>query len=71
MALDGLALGFLALPLRNPDLPDSLETAGEVVFYAAQACLAVAVALTLWSGFEFFRGVWRQRHHLRESASGV
>jgi CDP-diacylglycerol--glycerol-3-phosphate 3-phosphatidyltransferase len=38
---------------------------GEVLFYAAQVCLAVAVALTLWSGYEFFRGVWQQRHSLR------
>ncbi len=60
-----LALGGLSLPLRDPDLPSSLELPGEVLFYASQACLAVAVALTLWSGYEFFRGVWRQRHSLR------
>ncbi|MCW2766780.1 MAG: CDP-diacylglycerol--glycerol-3-phosphate 3-phosphatidyltransferase [Nocardioides sp.] len=60
-----LALGGLCLPLRDPDLPHGLQTAGEVCFYAFQACLAVAVALTLWSGFEFFRDVWKQRHALR------
>jgi CDP-diacylglycerol--glycerol-3-phosphate 3-phosphatidyltransferase len=27
--------------------------------------LAVAVAMTLWSGYEFFRDVWRQRSSLR------
>ncbi len=60
-----LALGGLCLPLRDPDLADWLQTPGEVLFYAFQACLVVAVALTLWSGFEFFRGVWQQRHELR------
>ncbi len=60
-----LALGGLCLPLRDPDLMDWLQTPGVVLFYAFQACLVVAVALTLWSGWEFFRGVWRQRHELR------
>src|SRR3954468_2924227 len=60
-----LALGGLCLPLRNDDLPEALQTPGEVLFYAFEACLAVAVALTLWSGYEFFRDVWRQRHSLR------
>ncbi len=60
-----LALGGLCLPLRDPDLVDWLQTPAEILFYAFQACLAVAVALTLWSGWEFFRGVWRQRHELR------
>src|SRR3954453_1521409 len=55
-----LALGGLCLPLRNDDLPEALQTPGEVLFYAFEACLAVAVALTLWSGYEFFRDVWRQ-----------
>ncbi len=60
-----LALGGLCLPLRDPDLVDWLQTPGEVLFYAFQACLVVAVALTLYSGYEFFRGVWQQRHELR------
>lgn len=60
-----LALGGLVLPLRDPDLPGGLEIPAEIVFYAAQVCLVVAVALTLWSGCEFFRGVWQQRHLLR------
>jgi CDP-diacylglycerol---glycerol-3-phosphate 3-phosphatidyltransferase len=62
-----IALGTLCLPLRDPDLPGWTEVPGEVLFYAAQACLALAVALTLWSGWEFFRGVWRQRHALRSA----
>ena len=62
-----IALGGLVLPLRDPDLPDWMEVPGEVLFYVSQACLAVAVALTLWSGFEFFRGVWQQRASLRNA----
>ena len=60
-----IALGTLVLPLRDEDLPGWTEVPGDVVFYAAQVCLAVAVGLTLWSGWEFFRGVWQQRHQLR------
>jgi CDP-diacylglycerol--glycerol-3-phosphate 3-phosphatidyltransferase len=62
-----IALGFLCLPLRDPDLPNWLEGPGEVLFYAAQVCLVVAVGLTLWSGYEFFRDVWRQRRELRRA----
>ncbi|GAB6986668.1 CDP-diacylglycerol--glycerol-3-phosphate 3-phosphatidyltransferase [Nocardioides pyridinolyticus] len=60
-----IALGTLCLPLRNDDLAGWLVVPGEVLFYAAQACLAVAVALTLWSGWEFYRDVWKQRATLR------
>jgi CDP-diacylglycerol--glycerol-3-phosphate 3-phosphatidyltransferase len=60
-----IALSGLALPLRDPDLPSWMETPGDVLFYAAQVCLAIAVLLTLWSGLDFFRKVWQQRHHLR------
>ena len=60
-----IALATLCLPLRDPDLPDWLQTPGDVTFYAAQGCLAIAVALTMWSGYEFFLGVWKQRHSLR------
>ncbi|MEI5674902.1 MULTISPECIES: CDP-diacylglycerol--glycerol-3-phosphate 3-phosphatidyltransferase [unclassified Nocardioides] len=60
-----LALGGLTLPLRDDDLASGLQTPGEVLFYVSQACLAVAVALTLWSGYEFFRDVWKQRANLR------
>ncbi len=60
-----IALGGLVLPLRDADLPAALQTPGEIVFYVSQVCLAAAVALTLWSGVEFYRDVWRQRHALR------
>ncbi|MBB6629595.1 CDP-diacylglycerol--glycerol-3-phosphate 3-phosphatidyltransferase [Nocardioides sp. KIGAM211] len=59
--VQALALGGLTLPLRDPDLPDALQTPGEVLFYVSEVALAAAVALTLWSGYEFFRDVWRQR----------
>ncbi len=61
----GLALGGLVLPLRDPDLPAALQTPGEVLFYVSQGLMAVAVGLTLWSGWEFYRDVWKQRHQLR------
>ena len=61
--LQAVALTALSLPLRCSDLP--LHDVGVVLFYVFQAVLAVAVALTMWSGYEFFRDVWRQRHVLR------
>ena len=60
--LQALALGFLTLPLH---LPAHRSTIGNIVFYAAEVCLTAAVAMTLWSGYEFFRDVWRQRHAVR------
>ena len=65
--VQAVALGGLCLPLRDPDLPSWAQVPGDVLFYAFQACLAVAVALTLWSGYEFYRGVWQQRASLRRS----
>jgi CDP-diacylglycerol---glycerol-3-phosphate 3-phosphatidyltransferase len=64
-----IALGGLVLPLRDPDLPAWMETPGEVLFYVAEVCLAVAVVLTLVSGAQFFAGVWRQRHQLSGTTS--
>jgi CDP-diacylglycerol--glycerol-3-phosphate 3-phosphatidyltransferase len=60
-----LALGLLSLPLLEVD--GWLDTPGEVVFGVALLVLAVAFVLTIWSGYEFFRDVWRQRHDLRTS----
>ncbi|WP_141013121.1 CDP-diacylglycerol--glycerol-3-phosphate 3-phosphatidyltransferase [Nocardioides sambongensis] len=65
--VQALALGLLVLPLRQ--VSGGLADVGEVIFYLAQALLAVAVALTLWSGYDFFREVWRQRDDLREPAA--
>ena len=67
--LQAVALSLLLLPLPHGDAHggafDQFGVAGEVLFYGAQICLAGAVAMTLWSGYEFFRDVWRQRHALR------
>jgi CDP-diacylglycerol---glycerol-3-phosphate 3-phosphatidyltransferase len=62
-ALQVVALTGLTLPLRQVEGP--LDGAGVVLFYVSQAALAVAVAMTLWSGYEFFRDVWRQRQMIR------
>ena len=57
--LQALALGLLVLPLRQVD--GALDTVGNVLFYVAQVLLAGAVAMTMWSGYEFFRDVHRSR----------
>jgi CDP-diacylglycerol--glycerol-3-phosphate 3-phosphatidyltransferase len=61
--LQVVALTGLSLPLRQVHAP--LHSAGVVLFYVSQAALAVAVAMTLWSGYQFFREVWRQRETIR------
>ena len=60
-----IGLSGLVLPFRDPDLPGWMETPGEALYWLAVAFTAVAVALTLVSGAQFFLGVWRQRHALR------
>ena len=67
--LQAIALSGLCLPLPHGGAHggafDRFGTVGEVLFYTSQVFLAGAVAMTLWSGYEFFRDVWRQRHLLR------
>lgn len=63
-----IGLSGLVLPLLDPDLPGWMQTPCEVLFYLALAFVAVAVALTLISGAQFFHGVWKQRHALRGEA---
>jgi len=61
--LQAVALTGLCLPLRQVGPP--LEDIGQVLFYLSEVLLAGAVAMTMWSGYEFFRDVWRQRATLR------
>jgi CDP-diacylglycerol--glycerol-3-phosphate 3-phosphatidyltransferase len=65
--LQAIALATLSLPLRQV-AGEPWETLGTWIFYLAQVTLAAAVAMTLWSGFEFFRDVWHQRRNIRQSA---
>ena len=65
-----IGLSGLVLPLLDPDLPEWMETPGEVLFYVALAFVAVAVVLTVVSGAQFFAGVWKQRHHLSDTPAG-
>jgi CDP-diacylglycerol--glycerol-3-phosphate 3-phosphatidyltransferase len=57
--LQAVALSGLCLPLRQVD--GSLDLVGEILFYLSQVLLAGAVAMTMWSGFEFYRDVFRQK----------
>lgn len=64
--LQSIALSGLLMPLPHGDAHGGAfdfwpGPTGEVLFHLAQAMLAAAVAMTLWSGYEFFRDVWRQR----------
>jgi CDP-diacylglycerol--glycerol-3-phosphate 3-phosphatidyltransferase len=61
--LQAVALTGLSLPLRQ--VHGGLHDIGVVLFYANQVTLAVAVAITFWSGYEFFRDVWKQRDAIR------
>jgi CDP-diacylglycerol---glycerol-3-phosphate 3-phosphatidyltransferase len=65
-----IGLGLLVLPLRDPDLPGWMETPCDVLFYLALVFTAIAVALTLVSGAQFFIGVWKQRHQLSGAPAG-
>jgi CDP-diacylglycerol--glycerol-3-phosphate 3-phosphatidyltransferase len=58
--LQAAALSGLCLPLRQAD--GWLDVPGDVLFYAYQVVLAAAVAMTMWSGYEFFRDAYRQKH---------
>jgi CDP-diacylglycerol--glycerol-3-phosphate 3-phosphatidyltransferase len=61
--LQALALGGLTLPLRQVD--GALDVPGDVLFYVSQVLLAGAVAMTMWSGYEFFRDVRLARKGMR------
>ncbi|WP_210651449.1 CDP-diacylglycerol--glycerol-3-phosphate 3-phosphatidyltransferase [Nocardioides sp. SYSU D00065] len=64
--LQAVALSGLIWPLPHGDAHGGAfdfwpGPTGEVLFYLGQALLAGAVAMTLWSGWEFVREVRRQR----------
>ncbi|MFT4264051.1 MAG: CDP-diacylglycerol--glycerol-3-phosphate 3-phosphatidyltransferase [Nocardioides sp.] len=58
--IQGLALGGLTLPLRDPDATPFWHGVGEVFYYAFQLCLVAAVVLTLVSGYQFFADLRRK-----------
>ena len=66
--LQSLALTILLAPLPHGDAHggafDGLGVVGEGVFYLGQVTLAAAVVMTLWSGYEFYREVFKQRRNV-------
>jgi CDP-diacylglycerol--glycerol-3-phosphate 3-phosphatidyltransferase len=62
-----LALGFLTLPLL--EVGGWLDVPGKVTYAAALVLLGIAFVLTLVSGYQFFRDVWKQRHDIRAKAA--
>ena len=65
--LQAVALGLLILPLR--EVEGALEVPALVVWWIAIVLLAAAVAMTMYSGYEFFRDAFKQRRHHRQSTS--
>ncbi len=70
--LQAFALAGLILPLPHGDSShsgnfDRFLPVGEWIFYLIQLSLAAAVAMTLWSGYEFFRDVRHQRRSVSKS----
>jgi CDP-diacylglycerol--glycerol-3-phosphate 3-phosphatidyltransferase len=64
--LQAVALSGLIWPLPHGDAHGGAfdfwpEPLGEVLFYTSQVLLAGAVAMTLWSGWEFVREVRKQQ----------
>ena len=64
--LQAFALAGLIWPLPHGDAHGGAfdfwpGPTGELLFYLAQVTLAGAVAMTMWSGYEFFRDVVKQR----------
>jgi CDP-diacylglycerol--glycerol-3-phosphate 3-phosphatidyltransferase len=64
--LQAIALSGLIWPLPHGDAHGGAfdfwpGPTGEALFFLAQVLLAGAVAMTLWSGYEFFRSVRQQR----------
>jgi CDP-diacylglycerol--glycerol-3-phosphate 3-phosphatidyltransferase len=68
IALSGLTLPFPHGDSAHGGAFDQFGWPGAARFYHAPGLLALAVGLTLWAGYEFFRDVWHQRHKMRASA---
>jgi CDP-diacylglycerol---glycerol-3-phosphate 3-phosphatidyltransferase len=62
--IQGLALGGLVLPLRDPDAANWWHPIGTGLHWFYEILLAVAFVLTVWSGVQFYLSVWRQRRLL-------
>jgi CDP-diacylglycerol---glycerol-3-phosphate 3-phosphatidyltransferase len=59
--LQALALGGLILPGKQ--MTGWADVPGDILFVVSQVLLAGAVAMTLWSGYEFFRAFLQQRRN--------
>lgn len=69
--IQGIALGGLVLPLRDPNAASWWHTPGNVLHWAFEICLAVAFGLTIWAGAQFYASVWRQRDKLLPGRGGA
>lgn len=73
--LQSVALSGLCLPFphgggnggAHGGAFDVFGIPGVVLFYASQALLAAAVAMTMWSGYEFFASVFQQRRAAKQT----
>jgi CDP-diacylglycerol---glycerol-3-phosphate 3-phosphatidyltransferase len=69
--LQGVALSGLCLPLPHGDAHggafDVFGVPGTIIFYLSQVLLAAAVAMTMWSGYEFFVSVREHRRGVNTS----
>ncbi len=72
--LQAVALSVLVAPLPHADAHggafDAWGWLGEGLFLVGQVLLAAAVVMTLWSGYEFFREVARQRGRRSQITQG-
>jgi CDP-diacylglycerol--glycerol-3-phosphate 3-phosphatidyltransferase len=64
--LQTLALTGLLLPLRQLDGP--LGVVAEALWWLSAALMAAALAMTVWTGYEFFRDAFAQRREHRAAA---
>jgi CDP-diacylglycerol--glycerol-3-phosphate 3-phosphatidyltransferase len=65
--LQTIALGGLLLPLRQIEGP--LGAVTEVLWWVAVLVTAAALAMTVWTGAQFFRDAVHQRRQAKQTAS--